>query len=393
MVGHGKSWFILTHHQLNQGEPHMARYERRFWNFPGVILLLALLVSGQVWAQTALPLAHSPPVQDGPVEVLIDIWDVKIFEIDDRNETFEVKAHLDAHWLDERLAFDPEENGYHLRVLEGEAVDEALEELIWWPGFELTDARESRDIMYRSISIQSDGHVKYRERFSASIYQDFDLEKFPFDRHDISFRVEPFFYSNETVTFRLVEDSGDTLDWEPTEWTAFDPDLAVFNGECSISENVCLDASECPVDETCDGFATAVVEMEIKREPAFYMTNIILPMVLIVLISSAVFSMNFRTTHLGDRLSVSFTSVLTVVAFDFVTSETLPKLWYSTALDQVLTASYFFLAINVLQNVIAARFNDERPESAIKLDSLFRWGFPLAYVLTVVVILSAAKYS
>ena len=57
--------------------------------------------------------------------------------------------------------------------------------------------------------------------------------------------------------------------------------------------------------------------------------------------------------HLADRLSVSFTSVLTVVAFDFVTASNLPQLPYQTLLDRALTFSYIVLSLSVLENVIS----------------------------------------
>ncbi len=55
-----------------------------------------------------------------------------------------------------------------------------------------------------------------------------------------------------------------------------------------------------------------------------------MPLLLIVAISWAVFWMDYEDMNLADRMSVSFTSVLTVVAFDFVSSDSLPKLSYAT---------------------------------------------------------------
>ncbi len=113
------------------------------------------------------------------------------------------------------------------------------------------------------------------------------------------------------------------------------------------------------------------------------MGNYILPLVLILLISSAVFWMDREAIHLADRLSVSFTSVLTVVAFDFVTSEKLPSLGYSTVMDMILTASYLFLALSILENVISMRLTGSRPAVSRALDKAFRFLFPVAYVICV----------
>lgn len=360
---------------------------------------LAVLVlnsgSGLTATATALASAESPPDPSGVTEVEIDIWGVSIFNIDDRNATFDVEAYINAGWLDERLAFDPEETGYERRVLQGEAVGEALKAEIWWPGFEVTDARRTRDIMQRSIEIDPDGWVWYQERFSVAVTQDYDFVNFPFDEHEISLTVAPWYYNNERVVFAPLAEPEETVDWEPIEWIVSAPLLQISNGLCSITdEQHCNLDTDCPATETCEGFAVATVALSIERLPSHYLTNIVVPMMLIVLISSAVFSMSFKTMHLGDRLGVSFTSVLTVVAFDFVASERLPNLPYSTVMDHILTLSYIFLAINVLQNVIAARINEHNPEAAAKLDRRFRWGFPLAYIALIgtIVVYAMSSY-
>jgi hypothetical protein len=349
-----------------------------------LILSLALCLTPTALAVAS---ADSPPDPSGVTLVNVDVWGLSIFNIDDRNATFEVEAHLNALWQDPRLAFDPGETGYELRVLEGESAAEALKSEIWSPGFEITNARRTRDIMRRSIEIDPDGWVFSEERFSVEVTQDYFLGNFPFDGHDISFSVGPWYYDNQRVIFQPFDEGetrGETVDWEPDEWAIGESQMYVANGWCSASDEVsCNVDSDCPATETCDGFAYATVELFIERVPKYYLTNIVLPMMLIVLISSAVFSMSFKTTHLGDRLGVSFTSVLTVVAFDFVTSERLPRLTYSTAMDHILTAGYLFLAVNVIQNVVAARANERDPAAAERLDRIFRWGFPLAYIAVV----------
>lgn len=362
-----------------------------------ICLAILILAASPAPAAIAAEQAESKPNPNGVTEVEVDVWGISIYDIDDRNATFEVEAYLSSYWSDERLAFDPGETGYDLRVLQGGAVSEALKTEIWWPGFEIIDARKPRDIMQRSIQINEYGDVDYYERFSVAITQPYDLYYFPFDRHPISFSVGLWHYDTDRVKFMepaAGRPSNEPVDWLPEEWTVEEGEggVAVRIGStfCSVSQDMhCGDNLQCPTGESCEdsGYNHTTVELEIVRDPSHYLTNIVLPMILIVLISSAVFSMSFRTTHLGDRLGVSFTSVLTVVAFDFVTSERLPTLPYSTVLDNILTVSYIFLAINVLQNVIAARVNDHNPKAAERLDRLFRWGFPLIYITTVCTII------
>lgn len=96
--------------------------------------------------------------------------------------------------------------------------------------------------------------------------------------------------------------------------------------------------------------------------------------------------MDFDTMHLADRLSVSFTSVLTVVAYDFVTSDSLPKLPYSTRLDKMLTVSYIFLGLTVLENVLGyAMVRKGKIDTAQRIDKFSRWLFPIFYYLILII--------
>jgi hypothetical protein len=85
--------------------------------------------------------------------------------------------------------------------------------------------------------------------------------------------------------------------------------------------------------------------------------NVIAPLVLIVLVSWSVFWMDLK---LHERLGVAITALLTVVAFDFLTSDSLPKLSFTTRLDAFYNVSYIFVALTILISVIATRPSRQR---------------------------------
>jgi hypothetical protein len=55
---------------------------------------------------------------------------------------------------------------------------------------------------------------------------------------------------------------------------------------------------------------------------------------------------------LGSRISISLTLLLTAVAFQFVVSESLPRIAYNTCLDYLFLVMYFMIGLSYLQNVI-----------------------------------------
>ena len=338
----------------------------------GLFLLLgAWLLGGgtAVQAQTSPPNnVATPPPDQYPVEVYVDLYGLNIFSIDEQEETFEVEAFIYADWFDSRLAFDPVEAGTETKIFQGETAVELLKTDVWWPDLELVDARGPRDRLHITLTVDYDGFVTYTERFHANIWQPFFFEEFPFDSHTISFTVAPFFYTSEQVAFLGPEDfleEGERLEredlaWETNEWSIDSVVSEVYRGEEFE-------------------FSTSTMFIDISRLPQFYISNVILPLFLIVAISWAVFWMDFSSMHLADRLSVSFTSVLTVVAFDFVTADNLPLLSYQTVLDVVLTFSYLILSLSVLENVIAYLRFRKNGDEVQRLDKLSRWLFPVVY--------------
>ncbi|MEM7029226.1 MAG: hypothetical protein AAF629_06650 [Chloroflexota bacterium] len=302
-----------------------------------------------------------PPLLDAPTEVGVGLGIRNIPAIDEHEQVFEIDADLVAIWEDKRLVFDPATVGHDEKIYQGEAVLEKLKVNIWWPDFEITDSREPRERMYMELSIQADGTVFYRERFRAIIAQNFDFEQFPFDQHDISLNVEPFTYDKRYVVFYELEEERLDTTWQTNEWEIEDNFLIIDE------------------DEESD-YAGVTLVVPISRRYNFYLTNFILPLVLIVTISWAVFWMDFESSSLADQLSVSFTSVLTVVAFDFISSDSLPKLPYATVLDNIVTISYICLALTVLENIWGSSLAKQSKTVAMKrLDITSRFIFPLGY--------------
>lgn len=344
----------------------------RRWSIPFIIFaLLGLMILATpmaVQAQTE-PFGNviSPPPGQIPVEVYVDLYGVNIFNIDEREETFEVEAFLYADWFDGRLAFDPDEAGTDIKIFQGETAVEMLKTDVWWPDLEVVDSRGPRERLHTTLTIHYDGFVTYTERFSANIWQPFFFDEFPFDYHQISFTVAPFFYTSEEVFFIGPEDFDEgireerqDLFWETNEWS--------------------IDSIQTVTERGGEfEFSTSTLIIEISRLPQFYISNVIIPLILIVSISWAVFWMDFGNMHLADRLSVSFTSVLTVVAFDFVTADNLPRLPYQTVMDRAITFSYIILTLSVMENVLAYLYYKRNENEIQRIDRVARWLFPLIY--------------
>ena len=103
-----------------------------------------------------------------------------------------------------------------------------------------------------------------------------------------------------------------------------------------------------------------------------------MPLSLIIAASWAVFWVD----GFSDRLQTSFTMMLTVVAYAFYTSNILPRLPYTTLIEQLVIAGYCSIFVAVLL-LVFVEHQQSRQRDAQWLVQRCRWAFPLCSLLVV----------
>jgi len=93
--------------------------------------------------------------------------------------------------------------------------------------------------------------------------------------------------------------------------------------------------------------------MHVSRAWGYYFWNVYLVLFLLVSMAGSTFA--FSSDNLGDRMNVVITMVLTVVAFKFSISQTIPRINYATYLDRYFLACMTFLSAAVLENALFIR--------------------------------------
>jgi hypothetical protein len=128
-------------------------------------------------------------------------------------------------------------------------------------------------------------------------------------------------------------------------------------------------------------------EFPIDRSPGFLLQVILLPLLILVGLSWSVFWMDAES--LGDRMSISFVGILTVVAFQIVVSDMLPRIAYFTILSSFLLINYLTLVAGVIVNLRVGLL-DRRGDRAVgnRLDRICRWLFPLGYAAAIVLMVA-----
>jgi len=208
------------------------------------------------------------------------------------------------------------------------------------------------------------------ETINAVAKVDLDLRRYPLDSQRLDAVFEVLGFDSNEVVLRVGSGSDNgVLNLDPLfrmpQWYLTGINSSIGSRNTSLIGN---------------GAATStfVVSMDMQRRSFFIFRLVLLPMMIIVMLSWVVFWMD--KSSLGDRLSISFIGILTVVSYQILLGETLPRIAYFTLTNGFMNASFLIMCISVVVNLRVGNL-DRRGLVAEgdRLDRLCRWIFPLAY--------------
>ena len=127
--------------------------------------------------------------------------------------------------------------------------------------------------------------------------------------------------------------------------------------------------------------------LEVKRNSAHYFYKIIIPVFLILCV--AWFVLWIPTDKLDARLTTSIVALLSLIAYNFVFADDIPKLDYLTALDKYVLMSYIFCCIPTFMSIGFSRFIVKNQRLVINLNRRLRTWLGLVYILLTIQIFQA----
>jgi len=220
------------------------------------------------------------------------------------------------------------------------------------------------------LRVLPDGSLTLIETVNATAKTDLNLRRFPLDKQRLKAVFEVLGFDNKEVVLRASSDTqnaSSNLDGEfrMPQWHLEGISASTADRKIIISGH-----------ETTT--STFVVRMDLQRKSFFILRLVVLPLVIIVILSWSVFWMD--KSSVGDRISISFIGILTVVAYQLVLREILPSISYFTLMNAFLNISFLIMCATVIIN-LRVSFLDRQGKSAEgdQLDRRCRWIFPLTY--------------
>ena len=291
---------------------------------------------------------HPNYTSEDPIKVKVDIYVDRIFEIEADKNTFKAQVNLWLTWKDPRLKLILKEMDFLTNddqkpfyLCSYNPTNEFSNFKLFDPAIEFynrIDKPPVENYMADWIDVFSDGSIDKRLKDQPVFHvNDFDFKKFPFDKQTLlielwseypSFLVE--MSPNEPYMADYAETGIFEKDGEPLSvdgWSVKNPTYEVYSF----------------VDNDGSPYKGFYLYFDISRLTSYYVYKIILPIIFILAISWSVFWV--RGSQLEAKVNVTIVCLLSLIAYNFIIDEDLPKLPYLTFMDCFILVSYFYTGI------------------------------------------------
>jgi hypothetical protein len=295
------------------------------------------------------------------------MWVVDISSIDSAQQTFTAEIAVVLRWKDPRLAHT------------GNGVVRYPLEQIWHPRVGIVNETNSVSRkMPESVEVEPDGTVTHRQLYVGAFTQPLRLQSFPFDRQTFRVQLVAVRYQSNEVMF--VPDQVWIQDGLK-EAGGISPSVTLPDWTIEKWELKPLVYALAPRHQ----YSSYAFEFTASRNVEHYILKVILPLVLIVMMSWAVFWIDPTTS--SSQISIAVTSMLTLIAYRFAIDSQLPRLPYTTRLDTFILTSTLLVFFSLIEVVVTTILdNNQQTERAKKLDRYCRVIFPVIFVIAAIAI-------
>jgi hypothetical protein len=309
-----------------------------------------------------------PGLETEPTKIEILIGFLDIDNINSATQTFQASVIITLTWQDLRLAHS------------GSGPVKYPLNKIWNPTLQIAnEGGRIRTTFPEIATIQPDGTVNYKQRYIGTFSQPLHLDNFPFDQHKFRLQLIASGYTSEEIQFvpnkKFVEKGLPYALFMAKDMSL--PDWEILDFKAGNSPFMILEGYE---------IAGYVSEFTAKRHVEYYLKKVILPLLLIVMMSWVVFWIDPENS--GTQIGVATTSMLTLIAYRFAIDTHVPKVPYSTRLDDFIFTSTLIVFIALLQVVITSMLVQcNKGLAARRIDKISRIVFPVVFLISAYLIL------
>lgn len=336
-------------------------------NFPKKFIL-ALLLLLVLFVQTGVALAQEnqekPTTEPERVIVGAHINDVQ--EIDLKTHSYRLDFYVWFRWKNPEI--DPAASVEFMNAFEQED--------------------HVRTKLYEEPQKMPDGSlymvVRERGKFSTK----FPLHQFPFDHQQLSVIMEDSVYDESKLVYIPDTTTKFPVTVNPNIYI---PGFTVDDARLDIGSNF-YDTTFGDLNyQNGSKYSRAFFVIPIQRPQISIAIKIFLPVVLILVCCAMVYFVH--PIYVEGRLGVAITALLTLVALQLTTGNTLPEVDYMMLTDKIYILSYLFIIATMWQVVKTSARVQAEAYDKVRISNLYALGIVILLFSAGVVIISWSSFS
>lgn len=321
-----------------------------------IVLACIFLLSGAApgFCQTDV---GRPNADAGATKVQVAMYLADLSAVSGANQTFLADLIITAEWMDPRLA------GRWAGRHKAEIRD------VWTPNLLIVNQRDVAGSLPGHVEVDPSGLVRWRQRFTGHFSVRMDLRDFPFDRQRFGVQMVSLGYDRDEVDLVANPEQSDRSKvLSITDWDIGPVQIQTADFEPAPGAKV-----QAGVQLSWDG----------RRYIGYYVVQIILPLVLIVLMGGATLWVD--PAIVPARVSMAMTTMLTLIAYRFALGNSVPNLTYLTRFDYFMLASTILVFLTLLLVVAGAHLVGKQRLSLVqRMDTWAHAAFPLVFAIVLV---------
>jgi hypothetical protein len=293
-----------------------------------------------------------PPHGSAALDIGIGLWIENLGSLDQTGESYLTSLRMTLVWKDSRLA--------------GGGERSISPDRIWTPTIYFANQKRPISTVHRNAAVSSDGTVTLMTWLNGEFSSDMDFREFPFDTQELMFDA------------RLVDVPSNEARFHPlTKQQGIAPFSYVSLAEWSLGS---VSSKADMVEMGGNSYSRFVEEMDSVRNSGYYLWKLVVPMCLIIFVSWTALWLNV----FSSQLSISMTSMLTLMAYNFTVSNNLPRVSYLTLIDAVILLCYCFAALTIVWLVFSEVLNEHKHPLGVKFKKTARFAIPAGFLLSLV---------
>ncbi|CAO1385358.1 unnamed protein product [Diamesa hyperborea] len=241
---------------------------------------------------------------------------------------YSMDCYFRQYWRDKRLSFKSPIKSLSLSI--------KMLERIWRPDTYFYNAKKSHihtiTVPNKLLRLSEDGDILYSMRLTIKASCPMQLQKFPMDKQSCPLILGSYAYTNQQLVY----------EWQSNDSVNFIPGMALSQFDLISFRQQSLTFARREGE-----FSTLQVSFNLQRHTGYFLIQVYVPCILIVVLSWVSFWIHREAT--SDRVGLGITTVLTLSTISLDSRTDLPKVRYATALDWFLLMSFFYCIATLLE--------------------------------------------